>query len=49
MAAGCLLYTSEFIRRDDLDIELAEDEDNGQEQFGYWCRYVKRPATPGSR
>ncbi|MFR5585001.1 MAG: DUF6128 domain-containing protein [[Clostridium] scindens] len=39
----------EFIRRDDLDIELAEDEDNGQEQFGYWCRYVKRPATPGSR
>lgn len=40
---------SEFIRRDDLDIELAEDEDNGQEQFGYWCRYVKRPATPGSR
>ena len=39
----------EFIRRDDLDIEFAEDEDNGQEQFGYWCRYVKRPATPGSR
>lgn len=39
----------EFIPSDDLDIGLADDEKNGQEQFGYWCRYVKRPATPGGR
>ena len=39
----------EFIPSDDLDIGLADDEKNGQEQFGYWCRYVKRPAKPGGR
>lgn len=39
----------EFIRREDLDIELSEDERNGQEQFGYWCRYVRRQAPSGSR
>ena len=46
-AAACGFL--EFIPSDDLDIGLADDEKNGQEQFGYWCRYVKRPAKPGGR
>ncbi|MGF0032811.1 DUF6128 domain-containing protein [Bariatricus sp. SGI.154] len=40
-AAGAFGF-SEFVPIRDIRIELTEEEKNDQEQFGYWCRYVKR-------
>ena len=33
---------SEFIPYKDTDVDLADDEKSRQEQFGYWCRPIKR-------
>lgn len=33
----------EFIRIEDLQMELDREEQNAQEQFGYWCRLVRKP------
>lgn len=32
----------EFVPRNEVDIVLEEDEDSREEQFGYWCRRVRR-------
>ncbi len=41
-AANVFGFT-EFIPVQEVDIDLTDDERNSQEQFGYWCRQVKRP------
>ncbi len=41
-AANVFGFT-EFIPVQEVDIALTDDERNSQEQFGYWCRQVKRP------
>ncbi|MCI9228922.1 MAG: hypothetical protein HFG86_13020 [Dorea sp.] len=33
----------EFIPYEDMNMDLTDDEKSSQEQFGYWCRPVKRP------
>ena len=33
---------SEFIPHKDTDMDLTDDEKSSQEQFGYWCRPIKR-------
>ncbi len=40
-AANVFGFT-EFIPVQEVDIDLTDDERNSQEQFGYWCRQVKR-------
>lgn len=32
----------QFIRFDSVEIETSEEERNEQEDFGYWCRHIKR-------
>lgn len=32
----------QFIKVEEVDIVLAEDEQNDREEFGYWCRHVRR-------
>lgn len=32
----------QFIRYSNVEIEAAEEERNDQEDFGYWCRHIKR-------
>ena len=48
----CLLYTSraaatfgfpEFIAEADVNVTLEPQERNENQQFGYWCRQVRRP------
>ena len=39
---------AEFIRRRDIEVELADEEADEQEEFGYWCRLIKR-LEPGNR
>lgn len=41
-AASTFGFT-EFIPQADIGIELTEDEKSNEEQFGYWCRPIKRP------
>ena len=41
-AASTFGFT-EFIPYDDIRMDLTDDEKSNQEQFGYWCRQVKRP------
>lgn len=36
---------AEFVPIRDINIELTEEEKNDPEQFGYWCRPVKRQLT----
>ena len=31
-----------FVRPDEGDVELTEEETNREEDFGYWCRPVRR-------
>lgn len=40
-AASTFGFT-EFIPHKDTDMDLTDDEKSGQEQFGYWCRPIKR-------
>lgn len=41
-AASSFGFT-EFIPQRDIGIDLSEDEKSDEEQFGYWCRPIKRP------
>ncbi len=41
-AAGTFGFM-EFIPYEDMNMDLTDDEKSSQEQFGYWCRPVKRP------
>ncbi len=40
-AASTFGFT-EFIPHKDMDMDLTDDERSSQEQFGYWCRPIKR-------
>ena len=42
MAANAFGFT-EFRRITDVEIDLAEDEKNTYEDFGYWCRKIPTP------
>lgn len=41
-AANVFGFT-EFIPVRDMEVDLTDEEGNGQDQFGYWCRPVKKP------
>lgn len=41
-AASTFGFT-EFIPQQDIRIDLTDDEKSNEEQFGYWCRPIKRP------
>ncbi len=41
-AASTFGFT-EFIPQQDMRIDLTDDEKSNEEQFGYWCRPIKRP------
>ena len=40
-AASTFGFT-EFIPHKDIDMDLTDEEKSSQEQFGYWCRPIKR-------
>ena len=41
-AASTFGFT-EFIPHEDMTMDLTDDEKSSQDQFGYWCRQVKKP------
>lgn len=41
-AANVFGFT-EFIPVRDMEVDLTDEEGNGRDQFGYWCRPVKKP------
>lgn len=41
-AAGVFGFT-EFIPVQDMEVDLTDDEKDSRDQFGYWCRPVKKP------
>lgn len=41
--AASVFGFTEFIPAQDVDVDLTEDEGGGRDQFGYWCRPVKKP------
>lgn len=41
-AANVFEFT-EFIPVRDMEVDLTDEEGNGRDQFGYWCRPVKKP------
>lgn len=41
--AASVFGFTEFIPVREMEVDLTEEEGNGRDQFGYWCRPVKRP------
>lgn len=41
--AASVFGFTEFIPVQDMEVDLTEDEGGGRDQFGYWCRPVKKP------
>ncbi|MCI8797758.1 MAG: hypothetical protein HFG89_13100 [Dorea sp.] len=41
--AASVFGFTEFIPVRDMEVDLTDEEGNGRDQFGYWCRPVKRP------